>query len=201
MSHRIHYALRFIAPADLPTTTDIGSDTPRPCTDQELANQDIFRLPEPDHYSVAHQLRRDDHLFIDTGVEQWDWHSGAPMVGTLITQGPTRYKDLPVDLKPKIHLAHVIRATTEGQTAIGIAQANVTAQSTAIAENVGDVNGAPLVDLSGPDLAPEEAKRLASIAGTGLERATIQMALADPAAHVVELDLIEPHRFAGERLR
>lgn len=190
--HQINYTIRQIVEGDLPMVRDSDTDEDRPATDQELLNFGMQHLHD-DIYSCVEQYRRDENTL------EWNAHGVAP-VGAVVVHGPDRYSLLPTGVRGKVMLARVVRSSVDGETPLAIAQANLAEQSNALAENVGPVDGAPLVDLLSDDAAIEEASRLARIRDTGLELAMVPMVVVDPSAHVVEADGIEPHRWAGERL-
>jgi hypothetical protein len=197
--HRIIHTLRQIAAADLPTVTSLDGTT-RTMTAGELLNVGIVHLHD-DVYDCVEQHRSDDDEAAATGVRTWAPH-GEPLPGTPISAGShrERYARVPAEHAPKVFRAQVIRSADPAAPAATIVTANLTEVATAIAEYVGDVSGAPLVDLSGPAAVLKEAQRLVQIPDNGIDRHVVPMATVDPG-DVVEADRIIPHRWHGESHR
>lgn len=213
--HSIHFTIRQIADADLPTVRDLETDATRPANDAELLNLGIQHLHD-DVYSCVEQYRRDDDTL------EWEAHghehAGADEIPALsrdnpdfdmsawieeqsIAHGRDRYRTLPVGVRDKVLLARIIRSAIDGSTATELTTASLTAQEKALADNVGMVDGAPLVDLWTPDAGVAEAQRLAQLPDTGLERTSIPMVMVDETVDIIEENGLEPHRWAGERHR
>lgn len=191
--HRVLYSIRTVAPSELPTITDIDGST-RPMTDAELLQIDVHHLHD-DVYSCADQERRDP--------ETLEWSVvGVQSPGVAITEGTLRQRhaQLPADVAPKVFRAQVIRSADPAAPAAVVAQANLTEAVAALAEYVGDVDGGPLLDLSGPAAVLEEAQRLVQIPDNGIDRHTVPMIAVD-SGDVVEADRLIPHSWHGESTR
>jgi hypothetical protein len=81
-----------------------------------------------------------------------------------------------------------------------VVAANLAEVGAVLTANVGDVDGAPLVDTSSPEATLLEAQRLASSPDSDLERELVSM--ADVAeGDVVEAESLIPHSWAGEPKR
>lgn len=100
--HAIHYTIRRIAAADLPTVRDGGpeSTTHRPATDQELLNVGLHRL-DGDLFSCVEQYR-------GPHSEAFEPH-GYVSTGELLTHGHDRYRELPDAIKHRVLRARVTR--------------------------------------------------------------------------------------------
>jgi hypothetical protein len=189
--HQITYSIRRIAPAELPTVRDLDTDVERPMSAAELLNLDIVPLGD-DLYSCADQSRRDPDTL--------EWSVvGVQSPGAAIAEGSLRERHarLPADVAPHVFRAQVIRSQDPATPVRETVESNLAEVGLALAEFVGLVDGAPLVDLSQPDAVLEEAQRLTEIHGNGIERAVVSMAMVDPG-DVVEEDRIIPHRWSGE---
>lgn len=190
--HRIHFTIRRISTADLPTILDAVTETWRIATDAELLNLGLQRI-DGDVFSCVEQVRRNPE------TQEWEPVGHAP-VGELLAHGDQRYTKLPDDVKARVLRAEVIAGAEDGLSAVEIAETNLSDQAAAIAEFVGEISGGPLVDLSSPDAAAEEARRLASIPESGVVRKTIPMADVDEGVQIVEATDLIPHGWSGERV-
>jgi hypothetical protein len=188
--HRVTYCIREILAAELPTITDVEGIT-RPATEAELLNLGVHSLGH-DLFECVSQERRDPDTFA------WALHD-EPHAGLVIAEGShrCRYGSVPAEHAPKVFRAQVIRSTDPAEPAATVAQANVAEAEAALAEYVGDVAGAPLVDLAGPSAALEEAQRLVAMPNNGIERHVVPMISVDPG-DVVEAQGLVPHRWQGE---
>lgn len=186
--HTITTTIRRIPASDLPTVTELDG-TERPASTQDLLNLGLVPLGG-DLYESLTQARRDDDSLTWTG----DTHPG-----TAITEGAhsQRYARLPAEHVPVVLHALVIRADDPAVNAAALAEANVAYVAEQLAVAVGDVNGAPLIDLSHPDAVLDEAQRLVVLPGNGIGRLTVPMIDVTPA-DVVEADTLIPHRWHGE---
>jgi hypothetical protein len=191
--HQVTYQLRTIAPADLPTIRDVDGPS-RTMTDGELLNVGLVRLHDDVFESVS-QERRDPETFV------WAPH-GEPHPGEVIAEGShrERYARVPADLAPNVFRAQVIRADDPTVSVVLLAEENVAFVAAQLAETVGDVNGAPLLDLSQPAAVLDEAQRLAAMPGSGVDRQVVPV-ITVAAGDVVEIaGGIIPHRWHGESL-
>jgi hypothetical protein len=193
--HHVTYTLRTIAPEELPTApTSFEDPTPRALTEQELLDRGLVRLHD-DLFECVEQSRRDPETLA------WAPH-GPPLPGTPIAAGPhrQRYGSVPAAHAPHVFRAQVIRSDDPASPAAAVAAGIVAEVAAELATAVGDVNGAPLLDLTHPDAVLEAAQRLVEIPGNGVERTVVPMIAVD-AGDVVEADGIIPHRWHGESLR
>lgn len=190
--HEVRRSIRRIAPSELPTVP--GDGATRPMTDAELLNVGIAPLGD-DLYSCVDQYRRDPETFAWTA-------EGPESPGVVIAEGSLadRHARLPAEVAVQVLRAQVIRSDDPATPADATVETNLAEAAAALALNVGDVNGAPLVDLSGPAAVLEEAQRLVEIPGNGIERHLVSMAEV-AAGDVLEADRIIPHAWAGESAR
>lgn len=204
--HRISYSVRRIAPADLPKVRDLDGGE-RAATIEELANMDIVPLGD-DYYSCADQVRSDDEVDVTTdanGRPQRQWHPvGVVSPGVELATGNVneRCLKLPVEAKELLLRAEVIRSDEPGG-ALAIAEANIVEQMAALEQFVGDVErdgeSRPLVELESDRAIVDEARRLAALPDSGVERMRVSMRDVVRGEDVVEAEGIAPHAFAGER--
>jgi hypothetical protein len=191
--HRVTYCLRVIAAAELPTITPIDGTT-RPATDAELLNVGLVRLHE-DVFECVSQERRDPDTLV------WSSHD-EPLPGTVIAEGShrERFARVPAEYAPQVFRAQVIRAADPAVSVVVLAEENVAFVAAQLAETVGDVNGAPLLDLDQPAAVLDEAQRLAEMPGSGVDRQVVPV-ITVAAGDVVEIaGGIIPHRWHGESL-
>jgi hypothetical protein len=191
--HKVSYSIRRIVPGELPTARELDG-TPRPMTTEELLNAGIQHL-EGELYSCVDQYRRDPDTLA--------WSAEGPeSPGEVITEGPLRdrHARLPADVRAQVLRAQVIRSADPEAPARALVETTLVEVAAALAEYVGDVAGAPLVDLAGPAAVLEEAQRLVEIPDNGIERTVVPMATVD-AGDVVEADGLIPHTWQGESHR
>lgn len=190
--HRIVYELRTIAASDLPTVIDRGGG-PRIATEEELRNLGLVHL-SGDVYECVRQERRDPETLA------WSTH-GPDLPGVVIAAGSQRerYASVPAEHAADVFRAQVIRSDDpETPAAVAVAE-NLAEVAATLAEYVGDVDGAPLVDVDSTAATLAEAQRLVEIPGNGIERVTVPMAQVD-AGDVIEAEDLIPHRWQGESL-
>ena len=190
--HRIVTSIKKILPAELPTITPIG-ESPRPMNDQDLLNMGIQHI-SGDYYSCIHQEERDEETLT------WRPKEGQSLPGTVVSEGflQERHDKLPPDVRSQIMKASVIRSTLGN--ADDLASAVLLEAAGAADKAVGVVDGAPLLDVSHPDLLLGEAQRLVAVPDSGFTRETVAMkdvAIGD----VVEQEDIVPHQWLGEPRR
>lgn len=202
--HQIVRSIKRILPADLPVVRELGG-MERPASATELLNMGIVPLGN-DLYSCCEQLRSDDDLAAETGERTWEPH-GEPVPGEVLATGDVkeRHAKLPADVRGQVMRAVVMRAKDTTTTAQAIVETNILEQMAAVVEFVGDVvlpggETAPLVDFEQPSAFADEARRLAALPVSVLERVSCTMAECEgTTADVITESSIVPHRWAGER--
>jgi hypothetical protein len=190
--HQVKTSYRRIPPTDLPTVTPIG-EAARPMNDQELLNAGIVHI-SGDIYSCIHQEERDEDTL------EWRPKDGQSLPGTVITEGvlADRHAKLPSDVRSQVMRAQIIRSKTGSAKAA--VSTNLAELSAVLANTVGLIDGAPLVDTTSQDAQLEEAQRLIGVPDSGLEREFVSMAdVVD--GDIVEADSLIPHSWAGEPKR
>lgn len=178
--HRITYSIRQIAPADLPASSP-----------DALLNIGILHLAD-DLYSCVHQERRNPDTLA------WEVH-GAILPGVAVSDGSlrARHARLPAAMAGTVLRAQVIRASDPEVNVAMLVLETLAEVDATLATVVGDVAGAPLLDMSRPSAVLEEAQRLLEVPGSGIERRAVSM-VAVAVGDVVEATGLIPHCWAGE---
>jgi hypothetical protein len=188
--HRIQTTIRHIAPAELPTVTPVGEEVAREMTEQELLDAGIVALGN-DLYSCIHHEEPDERTL------EWRPKEGQALPGTVISAGvlTERHAKLPQDVRLKVMRASIIRAKA-GSAKDAVTQ-NLAEVGAVLADKVGLVEDAPLIDTTSQQAELAEAQRLATLPDSGLEREIVPM-IDVTDADVVEADSLIPHSWAGE---
>jgi hypothetical protein len=207
--HHVIRSVRRIAAEDLPTVADDENVGVRAADDEELLTFGLARIAG-DLFSVSEQYHSTIMRDPLTGEPLRIWH---PPGETADVRGPRtaehaarrygigeilsvdddarrRFLRLPNAIRRDVVLADVVdRAPVE--TALAEQQA-------AIDRYVGDVDGAPLVDLVTDEARADAGRRLAELSDSDIAPTRVRMADIDEAVHVIIAANVPPHAWAGE---